>query len=213
MTTPLTAAGPALVGTEALVARAVGPKVPVFADKDAKDPVMELGNPNEDGALRVFLIKARRGDWLQVLLPVRPNASMGWIRASDVTITSTIYRVRVELGAHRITVVRGRELITQEPVGVGKANTPTPGGEYYITELLQPPDPFGPYGPYAYGLSGFSDILKEFRGGNGVVGIHGTNEPNLLGQDVSFGCIRMSNTGITTLAAILPLGTPVEILA
>ena len=195
------------------MATAAVDKVEVFPDRDAKTSTMELSNPNEDGATRVFLITARRGDWLQVLLPVRPNGSKGWIRVGDVRITSTIYRVRVELGAHRITVVRGRELITQEPVGIGKANTPTPGGEYYITELLQPPDPFGPYGPYAYGLSGFSDVLKEFRGGNGVVGIHGTNDQSGLGQDVSFGCIRMSNAGITKLASLLPLGTPVEILA
>lgn len=69
------------------------------------------------------------------------------------------------------------------------------------------------YGPYAYGLSGFSNVLTEFNGGYGVIGIHGTNDPSSIGRDVNQGCIRMSNTGITTLAAILPLGTPVEIIA
>lgn len=69
------------------------------------------------------------------------------------------------------------------------------------------------YGPYAYGLSGFSNVLTEFNGGDGVIGIHGTNDPSSIGRDVSHRCIRMSNTGITTLAAILPLGTPVEISA
>jgi lipoprotein-anchoring transpeptidase ErfK/SrfK len=202
-----------MVGNETLIATAKGASVPVFSDQGAKEPSTQLSNPNEDGAPRVFLIKARRGDWLQVLLPVRPNGSKGWIRVSDVTISSTLYRVRVELGAHRITVVRGRDLMAQEPVGIGKANTPTPGGEYYITELVEPPNPNGAYGPYAYGLSGYSDVLKEFQGGNGVVGIHGTNEPGLLGSDVSFGCIRMSNAGITKLAALLPLGTPVDIVA
>ena len=204
-------AGAPMVGTESLIATATGQSVPVFSEQGAKTPVSQLSNPNEDGAPRVFLIKARRGDWLQVLLPVRPNGSKGWIRVSDVAISSTVYRIRVELSAHRITVVRGRDLIAQEPVGVGKANTPTPGGEYFIAELVQPPNPNGAYGPYAYGLSGFSDVLKEFQGGNGLVGIHGTNEPGLLGQDVSFGCIRMSNAGITKLASVLPLGTPVYI--
>lgn len=64
-----------------------------------------------------------------------------------------------------------------------------------------------------YGLSGFSNVLTEFNGGDGVIGIHGTNDPSSIGRDVSHGCIRMSNTGITTLAATLPLGTPVEVSA
>jgi len=46
-----------------------------------------------------------------------------------------------------------------------------------------------------------------------VIGIHGTNDPGGLGRDVSHGGIRMSTAGITKLAAILPLGTPVQILA
>ena len=62
-------------------------------------------------------------------------------------------------------------------------------------------------------MSGYSEVLFEFAGGNGVVGIHGTNNPSLLGTDVSHGCIRMSNEGITRLADTLPLGVPVEIHA
>jgi lipoprotein-anchoring transpeptidase ErfK/SrfK len=77
--------------------------------------------------------------------------------------------------------------------------------------LLQPPDPNGVYGAFAYGLSGFSNVLTSFAGGEGVVGIHGTNDPSSIGKDVSAGCIRMSNEGIKKLAARLPLGVPVEI--
>jgi lipoprotein-anchoring transpeptidase ErfK/SrfK len=117
----------------------------------------------------------------------------------------------VELGAHRITVFKGSSIVDREPVGVGKAQTPTPGGVYYTKELLRPVNPNGVYGPFAYQLSGFSDVLTRFNGGTGVIGIHGTNEPWLLGKDVSHGCIRMSNAGITRLAHLLPLGVPVEI--
>jgi hypothetical protein len=53
--------------------------------------------------------------------------------------------------------------------------------------------------------------LKNFGGGNGEIGIHGTNEPASLGKNVSHGCIRMSNTNITKLAGMLPLGVPVQI--
>jgi lipoprotein-anchoring transpeptidase ErfK/SrfK len=148
-----------------------------------------------------------------VLLPIRPNGTTGWIRAADVDLTPNNFRVTVELTSHTITVTDGENVVLTESVGLGVGNTPTPGGRYYIKELLETPNPDGPYGPYAYGLSGFSEVITDFNGGPGDIGIHGTNDPGGIGTDVSSGCIRMSNEGITTLAGILPLGTPVEIIA
>jgi lipoprotein-anchoring transpeptidase ErfK/SrfK len=195
------------------VARAKGPSVPVFESAASPAPKMTLSNPNEDGAPRVFLVKERKDGWLQVLLPVRPNGSRGWIREFDVSLSSHAYRVKVELGAHRITVLNGTDVVLREPVGIGRANAPTPSGEYYLTELLRPPDPSGVYGPYAFGLSGFSEVFKTFAGGPGTLGLHGTNDPSGLGKDVSAGCIRMRNEAIVNLAKVIPLGTPVEIVA
>jgi lipoprotein-anchoring transpeptidase ErfK/SrfK len=108
-------------------------------------------------------------------------------------------------------VRKGDEVVVDAAIGVGTASTPTPGGKYYIKELLEPSDPGGAYGPYAYGLSGFSNVLEEFNGGDGVIGIHGTNEPEAIGTDVSHGCIRVDNDTITEMAGMLPLGTPVHI--
>jgi lipoprotein-anchoring transpeptidase ErfK/SrfK len=150
---------------------------------------------------------------LKVLLPVRPNGSTGWIRESAVSTFRHDFRITIELGLHRITVYRGSDVFLQEPIGVGTKDTPTPGGLYYIKELLRPPEPNTVYGPYAYGLSGFSDVLAKFAGGEGVIGIHGNNDPTSLGKDVSHGCIRMSNAGIIKLANTLSLGVPVEIRA
>ncbi|HEX2191789.1 MAG TPA: L,D-transpeptidase [Acidimicrobiales bacterium] len=203
-----------------LVATAKVPAVPVFANPGDPEPVRTLENPTKpyDTEL-VFLVREQQPDWLNVLLPVRPNGSSGWIRPDDVNLTSHDYRMLIELGAHRLTVWRGEEVFAQEPIGVGTKDTPTPGGLYYTKELLQPidregrPIPDGPYGPYAYGLSGFSDVLYDFAGGDGVIGIHGTNDPSSIGRDASHGCIRMSNEAITRLATTLPIGVPVEIQA
>ena len=195
------------------VAQAAGPRVGVYDSPTATTPTRTLANPQPSGAPLVFLVRETHGDWLQVLLPVRPNGSSGWVKAAEVRLTQHGFRILIELGAHRITVSEGATVIDQEPIGVGTRDTPTPGGLYYTKELLQPPDPSGPYGPYAYGLSGFSDVLPNFAGGEGVIGIHGTNDPSALGHDVSHGCIRMSNAGITKLAHVLPLGVPVEIRA
>ena len=47
---------------------------------------------------------------------------------------------------------------------------------------------------------------------DGVIGIHGTNEPELIGTDVSHGCVRMRNADILDLEAHqVPLGMPVNI--
>jgi lipoprotein-anchoring transpeptidase ErfK/SrfK len=199
--------------TGSLVAQALGDRVQVFATPAEDEPTVALDNPNENGAPLVFLVEEARGEWLEVLLPVRPNGSTGWIRTADVEVVTDPYRVEIALAAHTLSVYDGDRLIAQHPVGVGTAATPTPGGKYYIKELLRPRSPDGPYGAYAYGLSGFSNVLEEFGGGDGVIGIHGTNDPSTVGTDVSHGCIRLTNDAITDLVGFLPLGTPVHISA
>ncbi|MGH9193859.1 MAG: L,D-transpeptidase [Acidimicrobiales bacterium] len=203
---------PLATGTS-LVAHAKPASVPVYAAAGDGEPVSSLDNPNENGAPLVFLVKEQQGDWLNVYLPVRPNGSTGWVRAADVSVVSNPYSMDIALGAYRLVVHNGDEVVLDEPIAVGTADTPTPGGVYYIKELLQPPDPSGPYGPYAYGLSGFSNVLDEFNGGDGVIGIHGTNQPEAIGTDVSHGCIRLRNEAILELVPVLPLGTPVHITA
>ncbi|HEY8526316.1 MAG TPA: L,D-transpeptidase [Acidimicrobiales bacterium] len=197
------------------VAEARLPQIEVFPEPGAGEPSHVLANPNENGAPLVFLVDGQdvSGAWLPVHLPVRPNGTTGYVRAADVELARNDYAVRVELGAHRLTVMREGEPILEAPIGVGTTETPTPGGVYYIKELLQPPNPDGPYGAYAYGLSGFSNVLDSFNGGEGVIGIHGTNDPSSIGQDVSHGCIRVTNDVITEMTRYLPLGTPVEIVA
>ncbi|HEX3393638.1 MAG TPA: sigma-70 family RNA polymerase sigma factor [Acidimicrobiales bacterium] len=200
------------------VAQAQGPVIDIYAS-DGVTVTRSLGNPQPSGAPLVFVVVDQQQDWLRVLLPTRPNGSTGWVRRQDVTLSSHTFSIVVELAAHRITVFNGTHPFLSEPVAVGTTDTPTPGGLYYIKELIRPVDSrgrvysSGPYGPYAYGLSGFSDVLADFAGGDGVIGIHGNNDPSVLGHDVSHGCIRMSNAGITRLAGMLPLGVPVEIRA
>lgn len=196
----------------ATVATAVVRSVPV-TDEPGGPTVRTLKNPTDTGAPLTFLVVQQQGKDLQVILPVRPNGSRGWIATENVKLSADPYRVVVELGAHRLQAFNGAEVVLDAPIGVGTAETPTPGGTYFIKELLKTSRPGGPYGPYAYGLSGFSNVLTDFAGGTGVIGIHGTNEPQLVGRDVSHGCIRLRNEDILTLVPVLPLGTPVEIRA
>jgi lipoprotein-anchoring transpeptidase ErfK/SrfK len=221
-TAPATAAAPVEEASAAVdltyVAVADVDRVDVFAEPGGEGtPVHQLDNPTKNGAPLVFTVVGDEADgpWLEVNLPVRPNGSTGFVRSSDVTVNTTDYRLKVALAAHTLTVTKGGEVVLETPIGVGTSETPTPDGVYYLAALLQPPNPAGAYGPYAYGLSGFSNNpeLANFNGGDGIIGIHGTDEPDRIGSDVSHGCIRVTNEVITDMAGHLPLGTPVEILA
>jgi L,D-transpeptidase catalytic domain len=196
---------------EHLVAHARATSVPLYASPDLRARRGRVTSPNADGVERVFLVVGRRPGWWHVLLPVRPNGARRWIRTSDVSITSVDYALKIDLSQHRLLVSQGQRVIANERIGVGRSVTPTPNGLYFVTELLRPPDPHGVYGPYAFGTSAYSKVLTSFDGGNGEVGIHGTDNPSGLGTDVSHGCIRLDNNAITRLAQILPLGTPVTI--
>jgi len=129
-----------------VVATANHPRIDIFGAPQSATPVRTLSNPTESGGPLVFLVDDQQPGWLQVHLPVRPNGSMGWVRAGDVDLTQNNYRIEVELSAFRLTVWKGPERLLSEQVGIGAGATPTPGGKYYIKELLQPPNPNGPYG-------------------------------------------------------------------
>ena len=206
-------AGPVFPTT---VASAVSERVDVYdAPDDDGDPAQTLATADELSGQLTFVVTEQQDDWLQVQLPVRPNGSTGWVRAEDVSLSEHDFSIEVRLGDHRMLVYRGELVLLDTPIGVGTGDAPTPGGTYYLKELLQPPDPEGGYGPYAYGLSGFSDVFTSYSGGEGVIGIHGTNAPDTVGTDVSDGCIRVTNEVVTQLVdeVGLPLGTPVTIVA
>lgn len=203
-----------------LIAEATVPQIGVYDAPGAAAPARALENPwllngeADKPIAQVFLVEEQRQDgWVRVLLPERPNGSSGWVRASDVKITQNPYRLQVNLGAHEIKVFQGTNEIYKGNVAIGKAETPTPIGKYYIRVLLQTPDPNSVYGPFAYGLSAHSEVLTEFNGGDGETGVHGNNDASVLGKSVTAGCIRMDNEQITKLSKVLPLGTPVEIVS
>jgi lipoprotein-anchoring transpeptidase ErfK/SrfK len=171
-----------------------------------------LSNPTDDGTLLSFLVRSVRPRRALVYLPTRPNGSSGWVPRSQVRLLTEPYRVKIDLRAHRLTVWRSGVPILRAPVGVGRAVTPTPAGTYYVVSRIRPYDPGSVYGAFAFGLSAHSNVFTQFGfGGDGRIGLHGTNDPSGVGHDVSHGCIRMTNRAILRLSRLLPLGTPVTI--
>ncbi len=96
------------------------------------------------------------------------------------------------------------------PVAVGKSNTPSPQGDFWIANKVVnptwyppdgkkpvPPGPKNPLGKYWLGLNKAS------------YGIHGNNIPWSIGTSASSGCFRLRNKDIQELYNLIPIGTPV----
>jgi lipoprotein-anchoring transpeptidase ErfK/SrfK len=146
--------------------------------------------------------------WYRLRLPMRPNNTTGWVSASQLDLHHVATRIVVDIAKRRMQVLRGGKVLYTTTVAVGRPGMETPTGNYYVQVRFHPDDPF--LGVFAFETSAYSK-LTEWPGG-GVVGIHGTSAPQLLGQAVSHGCVRMSNQAALVLKRLVPLGTPITIV-
>ena len=197
--------------TSFAVADAVGPSIDLFSAPD-RPPGDALANPTWEGLDVVFAVLEEQGSWLRVRVSSRPNGKTAWVRRSDVTLREVPNWIRVEVAARRLTVFHGDTPLLGTTVAVGKGETPTPVGSFFVDGLvpLDPPDPA--YGAGQVSVSGFSETLTSFGGGVGQIALHGTQATALLGQSTSNGCVRLDNDAIRRVMMLAPTGTPVEIL-
>lgn len=170
---------------------------------------------NEDDAVEVYpVLESHVEDgrtWLRIRLPMRPNGQTGWVPRNDLGALRTVRTMlRVNRARLRATLYRGRREIWSSRIGVGKSATPTPAGQFWIRSRLRGLRSNPSYGPYAFGTAAYS-VLSDWPGG-GVIGIHGTDQPQLIPGRPSHGCIRVPNAAITRLWQLMPIGTPVSIL-
>jgi hypothetical protein len=162
----------------------------------------------------VLAIRAQRAAgewWYELSVPGRPNGRRGWVQADVVDLSHMRNRIVVHVRARTIQVTRiaDGKVLLRGTVAVGKPGAETPlGRNYYVQARWVPTDPF--YGTFALETSAYSK-LSEWPGG-GLAGIHGTDRPDLLGQAVSHGCVRVSNAVATALERLAPLGTPIDLL-
>jgi hypothetical protein len=156
-------------------------------------------------------IKFKRGPaWVRIRLAVLPNGTTGWVPRGSLAGFQTVHtRMTISHSRLRATLYRRGRPIFSTRVGVGQPHYPTPRGEFYIREKLQ--GYYSPaYGPRAFGLNARSAVLTDWPGG-GFVGIHGTNQPQLIPGRISHGCVRVNNGAVMRLFRLMPIGTPVHI--
>ena len=149
--------------------------------------------------------------WYKVWLAVQPNESRGWVRDGQMAFYRTASRIVIDLSQRKLRVYRRGELARTFPVAVGRPGLETPTGRFFITQKLRPPDPNGVYGVLQLGTSATQPKLNGWPDG-GLVAIHGTNAPWLIGKAVSHGCVRMRDKDVLAVSRLVPAGSPVVIV-
>ena len=189
---------------------------PVRARPDPSAPVVRrLRRFRGDFQFQVVLaLGARRGGdgawWYRLSLPGAPNGARGWVRADAVEVRPAVNRIVVSLGQRRLEVRRIRDgrLLLRAVVAVGAPGSETPRGRgFYVQSAFVPSDPF--FGSFALETSAYARVTDW---PSDVVGIHGTDRPELLGGAVSHGCVRVANGVAVRLRRLAPLGTPIDIV-
>ena len=153
----------------------------------------------------------KRGSWLRVRLPGRPNGHTGWISTWRTKLSMTSWQISLDLSSRRLTVHRNGTVRRRFLAVVGRSSTPTPRGRFFIEEALAL-SAGASGGPFALATSARSNVFQEFEGGPGQIAIHGTNHlSGALGTAASHGCVRLGTRAINWMARRIGGGVPLTI--
>jgi lipoprotein-anchoring transpeptidase ErfK/SrfK len=147
--------------------------------------------------------------WYRLSLPGRPNGRTGWVPAASVELKPVQKEIVIDRSDRTLELRDAGRVVLRTRVAVGAYGMETPLGRFYVVAKFRPTAPI--LGAFAFETSAYSK-LSDWPGG-GIVGIHGTNTPSLLGQAVSHGCVRVANEAILRLSKLVPAGTPIRIVA
>jgi lipoprotein-anchoring transpeptidase ErfK/SrfK len=169
------------------------------------------------GRPSVLPVIATRPGWVQVRLAQRPNGSIAWVPASDVTLGRTPYRIVVNNTTTQLALYDRGRLVFSAPAGVGTTDDPTPTGEYFVAFDEQPPQPDPGYGPFIMVTSAHSPAISDWENsGDAIIGIHGPlgedSEIGTAGARISHGCIRLHAEALERLTEVPP-GTPIDVVS
>jgi len=189
-----------------------GEKIALHASPGGK-VLEQVGDRTEFGSMRVYWIEQVKGGWFGVPTPDLPNNKLAWIRDDRLalTVSQTRFWINADISRRQIQLHYGNKILERMPVTVGSNTSPTPLGNYSVTDGLVGRG-VGPwYGCCVLALSGHQDNLPSGWIGGNRIAIHGT--PGSVGGADSHGCLRASDPDMISLFARVPLGAPVFIRA
>jgi len=166
------------------------------------------------GAVSALPVIATSPGWLDVRLAQRPNEATAWIPSAGVALSSTPYRIVIDLATMHLSLYDAGNLVMSAPAGIGTSSTPTPTGSFFVAFLEQAPSPG--YGAFIMVTSAHSNVIADFENsGDAIIGIHGPlgadAEIGTTGVAISNGCIRLHDADLAQLGAV-PAGSPIQII-
>ena len=170
----------------------------------------------EDGFPEVYLLLRRYKDesgrvWVELRIPKRPNGRVGWVPREKLgQYNRNVFQLTIDRKKFRGTLRENGRTVWSAPVGVGAVGTKTPAGNFYIREKFRFRN-LELYGTRAIGTSAYAPTLSDWPNG-GVVGIHGTSQPELIPGRPSHGCVRVRNPDVERLWRLVRIGTPLRII-
>lgn len=133
------------------------------------------------------------------------------IAGKKIKVYNRPFTIIVDKSQNKLILKSDEEIIKTYNVSTG-ANNCTPVGTFKIVNKLNNPTWFkdGTVIPAntPENILGTRWLGIELAG----YGIHGTNDPSTLGQQVTQGCVRMANQEVEELYDIVPVGTEVTII-
>jgi lipoprotein-anchoring transpeptidase ErfK/SrfK len=153
--------------------------------------------------------------WLDVRLAQRPNESTAWVHYTDVTLTSSAYKILIDLKTTRLTLFKNNKIEFSAPAGVGTQSDPTPTGNFFVALFAAPPS--AGYGPFVLVSSAHSNTISDWEmSGDALMAIHGPlgadTQIGTTGAYVSHGCVRLHLSDLSHLR-IVPAGSPIVVIA
>lgn len=146
------------------------------------------------------------------LIKLSNNLKNNIIRIGQrLRIWTGAFNIFVDKSQNILILKQGDEVLKVYDVSTGEHNS-TPVGEYKVTTRLEDPVWFN-RGVVVPPESPQNVLGTRWLGFNiPGYGIHGTVDPETIGQQVTAGCVRMRNQEVEELYNIIPIGTPVVIV-
>ena len=153
---------------------------------------------------------------VEIRLAQRPNGSTTWVPVGDVTLTTTNYRLVLNLATEHLVVYKSGQEVLDFPAGIGTPDDPTTPGNFFVT--MQVPPPNAGYGPFVLVTSAHSNAITDWAAsGDAIIAIHGPitsyddGRIGTTGAAISHGCIRLHDADLAQLS-VIPPGTPLDII-
>jgi hypothetical protein len=153
--------------------------------------------------------------WVKVRLAQRPNGSTAWVRDDEVTLSSTPYKILIDLQTRHLLLFKDQKLVWAAPAGIGTPTDPTPTGWYFVAFFAQSPS--SGYGPFVLVTSDHSNTITDWESsGDALIAIHGPlgadGAIGTAGAAISHGCVRLHVSDLEHLR-IVPTGSPIEVVS